>query len=163
MPPACSEEVAQAISGAVEQKYLVAGDGGYGFIASLQDMVSRVRAGKAFMTLEEDEEPLAPAPMSAELDHVAALSANGRLLVFPLDEMREVPRGRGVIVMGLDRGEKMLAVALTTRSKVIVRGTNRAGRELMVTIEGEALTKHLLHRARKGALVSHKMKPVRLR
>ena len=53
-------KVAQAISAVPEQKYLVAGSGGYGFIAAMQDMVSRVKAGKAFMTLEEDEEPLAP-------------------------------------------------------------------------------------------------------
>jgi topoisomerase IV subunit A len=58
-------KVAQAISAPPEQKYLVAGSGGYGFIAAVQDMVSRVKAGKAFMTLEEDEEPLAPVAMSA--------------------------------------------------------------------------------------------------
>ena len=93
---------------------------------------------------------------------MAALSAKGRLLVFPRDEMREMPRGRGVIVMGLDHGEKMIGIALTTGRRVIVWGSNRAGREVMATLEAEALTKHLLHRARKGALVAHKMKPVRL-
>jgi topoisomerase-4 subunit A len=71
-------KVAQAISAVPEQKYLVAGSGGYGFIAAVQDMVSRVKAGKAFMTLDEDEEPLAPVAVSAALDHVAALSAKGR-------------------------------------------------------------------------------------
>ena len=152
--------VAQAISAIPEQKYLVAGSGGYGFIASVQDMVSRVRAGKAFMTLEENEEPLAPAGMSATLDHVAALSAKGKLLVFPVEEMREVPRGRGVIIMGLERTEKLIAVGLTASSKVVVHGTNRVGRATAVVIEGNELTKHLLHRARKGCLVAHKMKPV---
>ncbi len=153
-------KVAQAISAASEQKYLVAGSGGYGFIAAVQDMVARVKAGKAFMTLGEDEEPLVPVALSAGLDHVAALSAKGRLLVFPIDEMREVPRGRGVIVMGLDRGEKLIAVGLTASSKVVVHGTNRVGKATAVAIEGDALAKHLLHRARKGCLVAHKMKPI---
>ena len=124
-----------------EQKYLVAGSGGYGFIAAVQDMVSRVKAGKTFMTLDEDEEPLAPVPVSAALDHVAALSAKGRLLVFPLEEMREVPKGRGVIIMGLDRGEKLIAVGLTSSSKVVVQGTNRVGKATAVVIEGDALAK----------------------
>ncbi len=153
-------KVAQAISAIPEQKYLVAGSGGYGFIAALQDMVSRVKAGKAFMTLEENEEPLAPVAMSAGLDHVAALSAKGRVLVFPVEEMREVPRGRGVIIMGLDRGEKLIAVGLTTSRKVLVRGTNRVGKPSVVAIEGNELAKHLLHRARKGCLLAHKMKPI---
>ena len=54
------------MSAVPEQKYLVAGSGGYGFIAAVEDMVSRVKAGKAFMTLEEDEEPLRrwPWPLS---------------------------------------------------------------------------------------------------
>ena len=155
-------KVAQAISATPEQKYLVAGSGGYGFIAAVQDMVSRVKAGKAFMTLEEDEEPLAPVAMSAALDHVAALSAKGRLLVFPIEEMREVPRGRGVIIMGLDRGEKLIAVGLTASNKVVVHGTNRVGKPTVVAIEGNELAKHLLHRARKGCLVAHKMKPIGL-
>ena len=155
-------KVAQAISAVPDQKYLVAGSGGYGFIAAMQDMVSRVKAGKAFMTLEEDEEPLAPVPVSAAMDHVAALSAKGRLLVFPIDEMREVPKGRGVIIMGLDRGEKLIAVELTSSNKVVVHGTNRVGKATAVVIEGDALAKYLLHRARKGSLVAHKIKPIGL-
>ena len=155
-------KVAQAISAVPEQKFLVAGTGGYGFIVAMQDMVSRVKAGKAFMALEDDEEPLAPVPVSAGLDHVAALSANGRLLVFPIEEMREVPKGRGVIIMGLDRGEKLIAVALASSSKVVVHGTNRVGKLTPVVIEGDALVKYLLHRARKGSLVAHKIKPIGL-
>ena len=45
---------------------LVVGSGGYGFIAATQDMVSRVKAGKAFMTLEENETPLPPIALADE-------------------------------------------------------------------------------------------------
>ena len=78
--------------------------------------------------------------------------------MFPLAEMREVERGRGVIVMGLDDGERLLAVALTTSSKVLVQGTNRLGRAVVAVVEGDELARHLLHRARKGALVGHRIK-----
>ena len=88
----------------------------------------RSEAGKAFMTLEPDEEPIAPVALAAGLDHVAALSSRGRLLVFPLAEMREVPRGRGVIIMGLDGEETLEIVGLATARKVILLGTNRLGR-----------------------------------
>ncbi len=156
LPPGA--KIAQVVSGLPEQKYLVAGTGGYGFVATLEDMVSRPRAGKTFMTLDPDEEPVSPVALAPGLDHVTALSSRGRLLVFPLAEMREVPRGRGVIIIGLDGEEKLVAVGLATASKVTLQGTNRLGRAVTVTIEGEALAKHLHRRARKGALVAPKIK-----
>jgi topoisomerase-4 subunit A len=82
LPPGA--KIAQAVSGLPEQKYLVAGTGGYGFVATLEDMVSRPRAGKAFMTLDPDEEPVSPVALAPGLDQVAALSSRGRLLMFPL-------------------------------------------------------------------------------
>jgi len=121
-------------------------------------MVSRQRAGKTFMTMEADESPIAPVPLVRGADHVAALSSNGKLLVFPLAEMREVPRGRGVIVMRLDGKEQLIAVALTTGSRVVVRGVNRLGRTVDLAVEGDALARHLLPRARKGARVAPKLK-----
>lgn len=151
-------KIAQAISGVPEQKYLIAGSGGYGFIASLQDMVSRVKAGKTFMTLTPDEEPLAPVALTAGLDHVAALSSRGRLLVFAIDEMREVPGGRGVIIMGLDGVERLTAVGLTAASRVVLQGTNRVGRSVVQVIEGEELARYRLRRARKGSLVTKRIK-----
>ncbi len=150
--------VAHALCGKPAQKFLVSGTGGYGFVASLEDMVGRQRAGKAFMTLSPGEEPLAPVPLAEAFDHVAALSSRGRLLVFPLSEMREVPRGRGVIVIGLDRGEKLAAIGLATARRVVLKGTNRVGREVEAAIEGDELARHLLHRARKGSLAAPKLK-----
>jgi topoisomerase-4 subunit A len=151
--------VAQALAGTPEQKFLVAGSGGFGFIATLGDMVSRVKAGKAFMSLEENEAPLRPVLLSPGLESVATLSEKGRVLVFQLSEIKEMPRGRGVILMGLDAGEKLVSVALTTAGKVIVHGTNRNGTPVVAEIAGEDLGKHVLHRARKGCLVPYRMKP----
>ena len=158
LPPGA--KAAQAISGPPGQKYLVAGTGGYGFVATLDDMVSRQRAGRAFMTMEPDEEPVRPVTLEPAADHVAALSSNGKLLVFPLAEMREVPRGRGVIILRLDDKESLIAVALTSGNRVVVRGINRLGRTVDLAVEGEALAKHLLPRARKGSLVAPKLKVV---
>jgi topoisomerase-4 subunit A len=151
-------KVVAAICGAPEQKFLVAGSGGYGFVATLGDMVSKQRAGRAFMTLEAHEEPIAPVALVAGLDHVAALSSRARLLVFPLAEVREVPRGRGVIIIGLDGEESLAAVGLATARKVILQGTNRLGRSIEMAVEGDELAKHLLRRARKGRAVTQKLK-----
>jgi len=121
-------------------------------------MLSRVKAGKTFMTLTPDERPLAPVALTAGLDHVAALSSRGRLLVFAIDEMREVPRGRGVIIIGLDGEERLTAVGLATASRLVLQGTNRVGRSAVEVIDGEELAKYRLRRARKGSLVKKRIK-----
>ena len=150
--------VAQAIAGEPASRYLVTGSGGYGFIATFEDMVSRVKAGKAFMTLEADEAPLCPVPLPERLDHVAALSEKGKLLVFALDEMRAMERGRGVMVMRLDDDDRLAAVAPVAADRIVLRGTHR-GKEATLAIEGEELAKHRLHRARKGYLLARRFKP----
>ncbi len=150
--------VAQAIAGEPERRYLVSGSGGYGFIAKADDMVSRVKAGKVFMTLDADETPLRPVLVAEGIDQVAVLSEKGKLLVFALDEMRAMERGRGVMIMRLDDDDRVAAVALAARDKIVLRGTQR-GKDADLTIEGDELAKHRLHRARKGYLLARRFKP----
>jgi len=151
-------KVAQAISGETDLRYLVASSGGYGFIAALEDMVSRQKAGKAFMSMDDDESPIQPVLVTPGFDHVAGLTAKGKLLVFGLDEMRTMERGRGVMMMRLDDDDRLAAVALVTAQRVMLRGISR-GKETVVAIEGEELARHRLHRARKGYLLARRFKP----
>ena len=158
-------KVAQAISGVPEQKYLVAGSGGYGFIASLQDMVSRVKAGKTFMTLDAGR----GAAGAGGARRPASITwrrcrRRDRLLVFALDEMREVPRGRGVIIMGLDGEERLdCGRADDGEPRRAAGDESRWARSVVQVIEGEELAKHRLRRARKGSLVTKRIKVLGLR
>ena len=151
-------KVAQAFVGTPGLQYLVAGSGGYGFVATADDMVSRIKAGKTFMTLDETETPLAPALVREGFDHVAALSSKGKLLVFPFDQLRAMPRGRGVMIMRVDDDDALAAVTLVKSDKVALRGI-RGGKEVIVELEGDDLAKHVLHRGRKGYLVARRVKP----
>ncbi len=154
--------VSQAFAVAAGERYLVAGSGGAGFLVLAEDLVSRVKAGKAFMSLEPDEVPIVPVRWDPQATHVAALSEKGRLLVFGLDELKTLPRGRGVILMGLDKGEKLQAVGLITLEGLVVHGTNRAGTEVVAEMTGRELKRHLMARARKGVALDYRMKPVAL-
>ena len=143
-----------------ESKLLVASSGGYGFIAKFGDLLAKKRAGKEFMTLEEGEEPLAPFVFDeAPGNYVAAVSEQGRLLLFSISEMRELAKGRGVIVMGLEENEKLVAVAVSDQRKLTVIGTGRGGREKTVTIARDDLAYHAGHRARMGRVIADKIKP----
>ena len=67
-----------------------------------------------------------------------------------------------MILMGLDRGETLLSIALTGPDRVVVHGTNRNGKAVVAELVGEELAKHILRRGRKGSRVSYRMKPLRV-
>ena len=154
--------IAAALSDTPEAQYLFANSGGYGFVASVADLVSRPRAGKAFMTLEKNERVLDPS--RAVGDEIAAVSEKGRLLLFAAGEMKVMPKGRGVIVMGLDDSEILVAVGVRNAADpVLVEGTGKRGGVASSRIVGADQEKYRLHRARKGCQLPVLMKPLILR
>jgi topoisomerase-4 subunit A len=56
-------------------------------------MLGRNRGGKAFLTLD-DSDSAAAGPVASDHTQVACLAADGRLLVFALDELKLQPNGR---------------------------------------------------------------------
>ncbi len=75
-------------------KYLVASSSGRGFILPGAELASERRAGKTILVLKPDEEWGACVPASG--DHVAVIGQNRKLLIFPLAQLPEMPRGAGV-------------------------------------------------------------------
>jgi topoisomerase-4 subunit A len=97
--------LAQAVS--ADKLYLVAGEGGYGFRVKGEDFMSRAKAGKAFLTLDDGETPaiFQPAPANGE---IAVFTKDGRALVFALDEIRQLPKGRGLKLIDATPGKAAL-------------------------------------------------------
>ena len=141
------------------RRYLVANSAGYGFIVKSDELLTRVRAGKTFMTIQEGEQVLRPALVSDTPEMVATLSEHGRMLLFPAEELKELARGRGITLMKLDAGEKMTAVGFVGANSVTVTGESRSGKEKTVRVAGEQLQKHIIHRARKGCLLPGRIIP----
>jgi topoisomerase-4 subunit A len=142
------------LSGKPETRVLVASTAGYGFRSTVGDMISNRKAGREFMTVDEGHMPLAPFIYEeAKGNFIAALSESGRLLLFAIDELKALARGRGMIVMGLDDGEKLFAAVISERPKLIVRGVIRGGREKEFVLEKDKLAHHVLKRARMGRVV----------
>jgi topoisomerase-4 subunit A len=76
------------------QKYLVASSAGRGFIVPGSEFSSERRAGKQIMVLKPGEEFTVCRPANG--DHVAVIGDNRKLLVFPLSDLPEMPKGSGV-------------------------------------------------------------------
>jgi topoisomerase-4 subunit A len=147
------------VAGAASQPLLVATSNGYGFACTLGDMVSRQKGGKQFITVDEGALPLRPQAAAPTDDRIACLSEKGRLLVFAANEIKaQSGGGRGVILMGLDDGESMIAALPCGASGVVVHGTSRTGKPVELLVAGEELNAHMGHRARKGTLAKSKLK-----
>tara|TARA_R110000772_G_scaffold61283_4_gene138200 strand:- start:44412 stop:46664 length:2253 start_codon:yes stop_codon:yes gene_type:complete len=86
-----------------QQRFLLASDAGYGFVAVYSDLQTKNRAGKALLSLPKGGRVLQPCPVPAENDGawVAALSNEGRLLVFPLADLPQLARGKGNKILGI--------------------------------------------------------------
>ncbi|MBB5465692.1 topoisomerase-4 subunit A [Paraburkholderia sp. CI2] len=142
-----------------EQALLLASSNGFGFIAKVGDMVSRVKAGKSFMTIDAGAAPLAPMPMLPDAAQVACLSSGGRLLVFGLDEMKTLSGGgRGVTLMALDDNETLVQALAINQAGVMLIGTRRGGRVDEEKLAGAELAAHVGKRARKGRAPASKLK-----
>ncbi|MCL2076683.1 MAG: DNA topoisomerase IV subunit A [Betaproteobacteria bacterium] len=141
--------VAHVLAGKPEDLYLIAKSSGYGFIAALSDLFSRQRAGKAFLTLEEKAIILPPqaVPVTTPL-HLAALSNDGRLLIFSLEQMKRLSGGKGVQIMAMRGEEKLAQTLISPIPAVRICGIFR-GREK----ETRSEERHLGQRARRGASV----------
>ena len=75
-------------------KMFVASSAGRGFIAPQDEMIGNTRKGKGLLTLDEKSRMATIIPASG--DHVAIIGENRKLLVFPLAELPEMARGKGV-------------------------------------------------------------------
>jgi topoisomerase-4 subunit A len=147
-------------AGPADTTLLLASTAGYGFTARVDDMISRTRGGKAFMTLDEGDEPVMPRVASDTANAIACISEKGRLLVFGFDEIKALAGGgRGVILMELEKNEKLVAAQPIDRRGVIVIGTGRSGKAQELALNASALTGHIGKRARKGKALESKIKP----
>jgi topoisomerase IV subunit A len=152
--PNGSGRILYAWTDAPSQAYLFTNSAGYGYIATVADLIGERKAGKGFMTIEKDEEVLPPVKVVNPQGWLAAVSSGpkeSRFLMFPIEEMKQLAKGRGVIVMGIEDGEKLAAVEQVSESSVTIHFGSQK-----VTIKGEDLVKHKLHRARKGCQLAKK-------
>jgi topoisomerase-4 subunit A len=93
--PPDGAKFAGVMMGDPEGLWLLATDAGYGFVAKLSDLITDRRAGKTVLSVPEGALVLAPASVPAPKSLVAVATNEGRLLVFPVADVPEMPRGKG--------------------------------------------------------------------
>ncbi|MGB4673391.1 MAG: DNA topoisomerase IV subunit A [Azovibrio sp.] len=143
-----NSRIAHVLAGKPEEELLIAKTSGYGFLCTLADLFSRQKAGKSFLTLEDGAAILPPVKVPAQppQTHLAALSSDGRLLIFPLEQMKHLSGGKGVQIMGLKDTETLTQVLTSPGPVIKISGNFRTKAKELLSEE-----QHLGQRARRGA------------
>ena len=163
-------------AGAANAQLLVSASGGYGFIASVENMISRQKAGKAFITCGEGETVCKPSPLELNspvvqgstaqaaikiivATHVACASTGGRILTFEISELKTMANGgRGLMLIDLEAKDALAGAAAYTRSVNII-GIGRGGKDREEQLEIRSLNNARAARGRKGKAADLGFKP----
>jgi len=94
--PAPGAQFICTLLGEPEQLYVLASDAGYGFIVKLSDLYGKNRAGKVALSLPQGAKALTPRWVSdVANEYLAVVSNIGNLLIFPLNELPTLTKGKG--------------------------------------------------------------------
>ena len=172
-------------AGQPNAKLLLSSSAGYGFMASVDNMVSRQKAGKAFVSCNAGEALCAPSLVSgaslpaasytaapeagstgradlAAATHIACASALGRILTFEISELKTMEKGgRGLMLIDLEAKDTLAGAAAYTRS-VRIEGVGRGGKVRDETLEIRSLNNARAARARKGKAADLGFKPSKI-
>jgi topoisomerase IV subunit A len=123
-PPPGATFVA-VMMGEPDDLYLLTTDDGYGFVARLEELQTRLKAGKAVVNVGKGATALRPQRVTnVESDRVAAATSEGKLLLFGIDELPQLARGKGVQTIKVHRTpiapEKVVATAVVPADGTLV-------------------------------------------
>jgi len=155
-------------AGPAAASLLLSSSAGYGFLAAVENMVSKFKAGKAFVTVNDGETLCQPSIVFSDAGtqplplatHVACASTGGRIMTFELGELKTMANGgRGLMLIDLEVNDTLAGAAAYTRS-VRIEGIGRGGKPRDETLEIRSLNNARALRARKGKLADLGFKPV---
>ena len=141
-----SAEIVAAFPYRAGLKLLVATTEGRGFVVPTDDVVANTRKGKQVLNVEAPIEAMLAVP--AEGDHVAIIGQNRKLLCFPISEVAEMSRGKGVKLQRYKDGG--LSDAKTFKLEDGLTWLDTSGRTW--TVAQAELIEWLGHRAEAGRL-----------
>jgi topoisomerase-4 subunit A len=138
--------------------YVLASNEGYGFICTLGDMQSRVKAGKVTVTLSDGYSLLPPLAIhQAATEHVLLLSSSGYMLIIKLADLPSLSKGKGNKLINLKKSELGIAdeslsfmALLPEASQVSIQVDNR---KKPLVLKGSELDEYRGERAQRGKLL----------
>ena len=142
--------------GTPDSLYLLGSDAGYGFVAKLDDLYTKSKSGKSIVSVPNYAGILIPAPVNDyKTDSIAAVSSIGRLLVFPVNELPILGKGKGLKVIQIPpaklktRDEYVVAMTVLPKDAdlIITAGQRK------LTLKAKDLENYTGERGRRGNML----------
>lgn len=133
--------------------YVIASDAGYGFVVKGDDLQAKNKAGKTLISLPKGARVIAPRPLNdVSEDLLAAVTTEGRLLVFPVRDLPQLGKGKGNKIVGIpgervaNREEYVMDLAVLPAGSTLVL---QAGKRNL-SLKAEDLEHYKGERGRRG-------------
>ncbi|MCC2607665.1 DNA topoisomerase IV subunit A [Planctobacterium marinum] len=147
------ESFKHAIMAEDSQKFLMASDAGYGFVGQFTDMLSKAKAGKAYLSLPTGAKTLRPRRVhNLETDWCMAISNEGRLLLFPLKDLPSLGKGKGNKIISIPSARSQSREEYVSVLEVVPEGASvkvTAGKRAMM-LSSKDLEHYRGERGRRG-------------
>jgi len=131
-----------------DARWVLASSAGYGFIVKLKDLHSRNKAGKSVLTVPKTATVLSATEIQDGNEYLAAVSSDGRLLVFSLEDLPELVRGKGNKILSLPKKSDVDMVAISAftegQSIRVISGQRH------MTLKPSGLDEYFGYRGRRG-------------
>ena len=139
-------------SGQPDDWILMSSNAGYGFRVQLKELYSKNKAGKAVLSLPQGARVMSPAPIPLGFDLLAVATLQGRLLIFPAQDLPELAKGKGNKLIQIPTADiasgKDVVVAITALATggelKVVSGKRH------VTLKGVDIEQYSGNRANRG-------------
>ena len=133
--------------------YVVASDAGYGFVVKGEDLQAKNKAGKGLLSLPNGSKVMSPQPVAnREQDWLAAVSSEGRLLVFKISDLPQLGKGKGNKIIGIPGDRVASREEYVTNLAVISEGSTlvlQAGKRTL-SLKPDDLEHYKGERGRRG-------------
>ncbi|ATB64958.1 DNA topoisomerase IV subunit A [Pseudomonas mosselii] len=137
-----------------EALYVVASDAGYGFVVKGEDLQAKNKAGKGLLSLPNGAKVMTPRPVAdREQDWLAAVTTEGRLLVFKVADLPQLGKGKGNKIIGVPGDRVASREEFVTDLAVISEGATlvlQAGKRTL-SLKPDDLEHYKGERGRRGS------------
>ncbi|AJQ50249.1 TPA: DNA topoisomerase IV subunit A [Pseudomonas putida] len=134
--------------------YVVASDAGYGFVVKGEDLQAKNKAGKGLLSLPNGAKVMTPRPVAnREQDWLAAVTTEGRLLVFKVSDLPQLGKGKGNKIIGVPGDRVASREEFVTDLAVIAEGATlvlQAGKRTL-SLKADDLEHYKGERGRRGS------------
>ena len=135
-----------------EQKLFVINNQGYGFICTTQDLISRNKSGKRFISLPEGASIQNISPLKVEDKYLVITTQQGRVLIIELSDVPQLTKGKGNKLIQIQKQD------LIEQADQVLHTVSLSDTKSCVLFSGKrkislSLSEHLGKRGKRGVLL----------